>query len=82
MIGKGQSPNFIKKALTKFKAVYFVAIGGAATLYSNHIKAVEIIAYPELGTEAIRKLKVVDFPCYVAYDIYGNDIFENRNNGL
>jgi fumarate hydratase subunit beta len=62
--------------LVKYKAVYFAAVGGVAVLLAKAIKSSEVIAYEDLGTEAIRRLVVEDFPVIVANDIYGGDIFE------
>lgn len=76
MIGKGNRSREVREAIQKYKAVYFVAIGGAGALLSQPIKKVEIIAYEDLGTEAIRRLTVENFPAIVANDIYGGDIFE------
>lgn len=77
-IGKGKRSKEVVKALKKYKAVYFVAVGGAGALLSKRIKKAEIIAYPELGPEAIYRLEVKDFPVIVANDIYGNDLFESE----
>jgi len=76
MIGKGNRTEAVRELLKKYKAVYFAAIGGTAVLLKKHIKSSELIAYEDLGTEAIRKLYVEDFPVIVANDIYGGDIFE------
>jgi len=76
MIGKGDRSPAVKKAIREHKAVYFVAIGGAAALLAKSIKQVEVIAYEDLGTEAILRLNVEDFPAIVANDIYGEDLFE------
>lgn len=76
MIGKGGRSLVVKEAMQKYKAVYFVAIGGAGALLAQCIKKVEIIAYEDLGTEAIRLLTVENFPAIVANDIYGEDLFE------
>ncbi|NPA12409.1 MAG: Fe-S-containing hydro-lyase [Aquificae bacterium] len=75
-IGKGWRGKEVKEALKKYKAVYFAAYGGTAALLSKHIKSAEIVAYEDLGTEAIRRLYFEDFPVIVANDIYGGDIFE------
>ncbi len=75
-IGKGWRSQPVKEALKKYKAVYFAAYGGTAALLSKHIKSVEMIAYEDLGPEAIRKLYFEDFPVIVANDIYGNDVFQ------
>jgi len=76
MIGKGYRAGSVRDALKKYGAVHFSTIGGAGALLSKHIVAAEVIAYKDLGTEAIRKLEVVDFPAIVAYDCYGNSIYK------
>jgi len=76
MIGKGYRSPQVKELLVKYKAVYFAAVGGVAVLLARAIKSSEVIAYEDLGTEAIRRLIVEDFPVIVANDIYGGDIFE------
>ena len=76
MIGKGIRSKDVRDAMKKFKAVYFSATGGAAALIAKNIKAVKIIAYEELGPEAIRELEVEDFPLIVADDAHGGDLFE------
>ncbi|ADO44703.1 hydro-lyase, Fe-S type, tartrate/fumarate subfamily, beta subunit [Hydrogenobacter thermophilus TK-6] len=76
MIGKGYRSQLVKDLLIKYKAVYFAAVGGVAVLLSKSIKSSEVIAYEDLGTEAIRRLYVEDFPVIVANDIYGGDVFE------
>ena len=76
MIGKGDRSPAVKEAIKKHKAVYFAAIGGAAALLAKSVKQVEVIAYEDLGTEAILRLNVEDFPAIVANDIYGADLFE------
>ncbi len=76
MIGKGNRSKSVRDAIVKCKAVYFAAIGGAGALIAKSIKKAEIIAYPELGAEAIRKLEVEDFPVTVIDDIYGRDLYE------
>jgi len=75
-IGKGSRSEEVMLALKKYKAIYLSAVGGIAALLAKHVKKAEIIAYQELGTEAIRKLWVEDFPCIVANDIYGNDLYK------
>ncbi len=74
-IGKGARSEEVKSALKMFRAVYFVSVGGAGALLARKIKKAELVAYPELGTEAVRRLEVEDFPVIVAYDIYGGDLF-------
>jgi fumarate hydratase subunit beta len=76
MIGKGYRSPQVKELLVKYKAVYFAAVGGVAVLLARAIKSSEVIAYEDLGTEAIRRLVVEDFPVIVANDIYGGDLFE------
>ena len=79
MIGKGDRSNSFKQALIKEKAVYLIAIGGIGALLSKTVKSSTLIAYPELQSEAIYKLEVEDFPCIVAYDSLGNDVFQKSN---
>lgn len=74
MIGKGNRGNDVIEAMKKFKAVYLVAIGGAAALISKSIKKAEVVLYDDLGPEAIRKLEVEDFPAIVINDVYGGDL--------
>ncbi|HEY8364182.1 MAG TPA: Fe-S-containing hydro-lyase [Haloplasmataceae bacterium] len=74
MIGKGERSEPVKEAIKKYKGIYFGAVGGAAALIAKAIKKAELIAYEDLGAEAIRKLEVVDFPAIVVNDIYGNDL--------
>jgi len=75
-IGKGSRSEEVKESLKKYKAVYMAAVGGAGALISKSIEAAEIVAYPELGPEAIRKIKVKDFPCIVINDMYGGDLYQ------
>ena len=76
MIGKGARSQAVKDAIKKYKAVYLGAIGGAGALISTSIKKAEVIAYEDLGAEALRRLEVEDFPATVINDIYGNDLYE------
>lgn len=76
MIGKGYRGETVTDALKKYGAVHLATIGGAGALLSKHITAAEIIAYEDLGTEAIRRLQVVDFPAVVAYDCHGNSVYK------
>ncbi len=76
MIGKGKRNEAVKESCRKYKAVYFGAVGGAGALLAQRIKEAEVIAYPELGPEAIRRLVVEDFPVVVVNDTYGNDLYE------
>lgn len=75
-IGKGARSQEVKEALKKHKAVYLAAVGGAGALISKSIEGSEVVAYPELGPEAIIRLKVKDFPCIVINDMYGGDLYE------
>ena len=75
MIGKGERSNELVAELKQQKAVYLMAIGGIGALLSKTVKSSEVIAYPELGAEAIRKLTVENFPAIVAIDSKGNTIF-------
>ncbi len=75
MIGKGPRGEEVKNAITKHKAIYFASIGGAGALISKAIKKAEVIAYAELGTEAVMRLEVEDFPAIVVNDVYGNDLY-------
>jgi fumarate hydratase subunit beta len=75
MIGKGEMGTEVAEALKKHKGVYFVATGGAAALIAKRITESELVAYEELGPEAIRRLKVVDFPVVVAQDCHGGNIY-------
>lgn len=76
MIGKGMRSQEVKDAMVKYQAVYLGATGGAGALISKSIKKAEIIAYEDLGTEAIRRLEVEAFPAVVINDIYGKDLYE------
>ncbi|OGS20050.1 MAG: fumarate hydratase [Elusimicrobia bacterium RIFOXYA2_FULL_39_19] len=76
MIGKGKRSPDVIKAIKKYKAVYFAATGGAAALLAKTVKDSDLIAFFELGTEAIYKLEVKDFPAIVINDMYGNDLYE------
>ena len=77
MIGKGRRSQAVKDAIVRNKAVYFVAVGGAGALLSHSIIAREPIAYEELLAEAVTKLTVKDFPCFVGIDCEGNDIYDS-----
>ncbi len=76
MIGKGQRNAAVVEAMQKYGAVYFGATGGAAALISKCIQSSELIAFEELGTEAVRKLTVVDFPAVVVIDADGNNLYD------
>jgi len=77
MLGKGYRGEKVRDALKKYTAVHLSTIGGAGALLSKHIIAAELIAYEDLGTEAVRKLQVVDFPAIVAYDCYGSCVYKS-----
>jgi fumarate hydratase subunit beta len=77
MIGKGRRSNKIKELLKKYKSVYLVSIGGISAYLSTKVKNIKIIAYSDLGAEAIHEIEVKDLPLFVAYDIYGGDIFKS-----
>ena len=79
MIGKGERNQDVIDSIVKNQAVYFVAIGGAGALLSSSIQEAEVIAYSDLGPEAIYKLKVEKFPCIVAIDSKGNSLFKQAN---
>lgn len=76
MIGKGQRNEAVKEAIVRNGAVYFAAIGGAAALISKSIKRAEVIAYDDLGAEAVRRLEVEDMPVIVAIDSLGHDLYQ------
>lgn len=76
MIGKGKRTESVREAVIRNGAVYFAAVGGAGALLSKAIKSSEVIAYDDLGTEAIRKLTVEDFPVVVVMDSKGNNLYE------
>lgn len=76
MIGKGKRNAEVKSSIVKNKALYLAAIGGAGAYLSKCIKKSELIAYDDLGSEAIRKLTVENFPSIVVIDSYGNDLYE------
>ena len=78
MIGKGPRNQYVLEALVESKAVYFAAVGGAAALLSKCITKAEVIAYNDLGPEAIRRLEVKDFPAIVANDCYGGNLFKTH----
>ncbi|GAG85440.1 unnamed protein product, partial [marine sediment metagenome] len=76
MIGKGSRSSAVKEAMVKYKAVYLGAIGGAGAIISRSIKKAEVVAYEELGAEALRRLEVENFPVTLVNDIYGGDLYE------
>ena len=76
MIGKGNRSPEVIEAIKKHKAVYFAALGGAGALISKCIRKVEVVAYEDLGPEAIRRLEVENFPAIVINDMYGGNLYE------
>jgi fumarate hydratase subunit beta len=76
MIGKGSRSSEVKEAIKKHKAIYFAAIGGAGALIARSIKKAEVVAYEDLGAEAIMRLEVEDFPAIVVNDARGGDLYE------
>lgn len=80
MIGKGKRSEAVREAIVKNGAVYFAAVGGAGALLSKAIVSSEVIAYDDLGTEAIRRLEVEDFPVIVVIDSEGNNLYETAVN--
>ncbi len=77
MIGKGERDASIRDACAEYGAVYLMATGGAGALLASKIASSRVIAYEDLGPEAVRELVVKDFPCLVAYDTHGNSIFRS-----
>ncbi len=76
MIGKGRRSDAVRESMMKNQAVYFAAVGGAGALLSKSIVQSEVIAYEDLGTEAIRKLEIKDFPVIVVMDCEGNNLYD------
>ena len=76
MIGKGKRNQAVQDAIVRNKAVYFAAVGGAGALLSKCIKRADVIAYDDLGTEAIRRLEIEDLPAIVVIDSEGNNLYE------
>jgi len=75
MIGKGMRSEAVKEAMKKHKAVYFAATGGAGALLGKRVKKAEIVAYEDLGPEAVRRLEVDDLPVIIVNDVRGNDLY-------
>jgi len=76
MVGKGMRSQAVKDAMKKYKAVYLAAIGGAGAIIPRCIKKAEVVAYEDLGAEALLRLEVEDFPVIVINDIYGGDLYQ------
>ncbi len=81
MIGKGKRSEAVQNAIVRNEAVYFAAIGGAGALLSKHIVSSEVIAYEDLGTEAVRKLEVKEFPVIVVIDTEGKNLYQQVAEG-
>lgn len=81
MIGKGKRSQAVQDAIVRNKAVYFAAVGGAGALLSKCIKKADVIAYDDLGTEAIRRLEIEDLPAIVVIDSEGNNLYETAVKG-
>ncbi len=79
MIGKGKRSKEVTDAIVRNRAVYLAAVGGAGALISKCIKKAEVICYDDLGTEAVRKLEVEDFPMVVVIDAFGNDFYKKNS---
>jgi len=79
MIGKGYRSDEVRRALRQYGAVHLATLGGAGALLSKHIVRAEVVAYADLGTEAIHRLEVVDFPAIVAYDAGGASVYDMKN---
>lgn len=77
MIGKGARSQEVIDSIVRNKGVYFACIGGAAALIAKSIKSEELLCYEDLGTEAIRRYTVEDFPCIVAVDCYGGNVYQS-----
>ena len=77
MIGKGNRSAPVREAMQEYKAIYMGATGGAGALIAKSIKSAEVIAYDDLGAEALRRLEVEEFPAIVVNDVYGGDAYED-----
>lgn len=82
MIGKGKRSPEVVESVKRHKAIYFAAAGGAGALLSKRIKRAEVVAYEDLGPEAVYRLEVEDFPVVVVNDIYGNDLYEEAQRAV
>jgi fumarate hydratase subunit beta len=76
-IGKGYRGQAVKDALKQYKGVYFGAIGGAGAVLADFVKKLDVVAYEDLGTEAIRRLEVEGFPAIVVNDCHGGDLYQD-----
>ncbi len=77
MIGKGKRSGALKELLKKYGSVYLISVGGVSAFLSTKVKNIRVVAYDDLGAESIHEIEVKDLPLFVAYDIYGGDIFES-----
>ena len=80
MIGKGERSDEVCESIVKNCSVYFAAIGGAGALYGNAIKKSEIVAFPDLLSEAVYRFEIEDFPCIVAIDCKGGNIYKEKKH--
>ena len=78
MIGKGERSEDVEKSILKNHSVYFAAIGGAGALYGNAVKKSELVAFPDLLSEAVYRFEIKDFPCVVAIDCHGGNIYKRK----
>jgi len=78
IIGKGERNSEVVDSIKKNKSVYFCALGGAGALYADCIKSCEVIAFEELGCESLKRMRVENFPVFVAVDCHGGNIFERK----
>ncbi|MGM0438294.1 MAG: fumarate hydratase C-terminal domain-containing protein, partial [Bacillota bacterium] len=78
VIGKGERSEKVKNSMIENNSIYLGAVGGAGALLAKCIKKSKVVAYPELGPEAIRELEIKDMPLIVVNDIYGNDLYEQE----
>jgi len=76
MIGKGRRSAEVREAILRYRCVYFGAVEGAAALLGQRVKAAEVVAFPDLGPEAIYHFVVEDFPLVIINDILGNDLYD------
>ena len=78
MVGKGSRSPEVIEAMKKYGVTYFAAVGGAAALIAKSVKSYNVLAYPELGPEAVAALEVVDFPAIVVIDVNGNSLYDSE----
>jgi len=81
MIGKGERSKEVREAMREYQAVYLATIGGAGAYLSRRVVKAEIVAYQDLGPEAIMRLEIVDFPCIVAVDVHGGNLYREFTKG-